>query len=68
VDVVLVGDAGADVEELADACVAGEVAHGPAKEGAVGPDIGSRVVDAAHSGGGVLDCLAVGGEVVGAAQ
>ena len=30
VEVVEVGDAGADVEELANARVAGEVAHGPA--------------------------------------
>jgi hypothetical protein len=31
------GQAGADVEELADACLADQVAHGPAEERPVAP-------------------------------
>jgi len=65
VDVVLRGDAGADVEELADARLCGQETHGPAEEGAVragdGPGVG---LDRDHRPGGIL----VGPEIVITAQ
>ena len=64
VDVPLGGDARADVEELADARLAGQEADGPAEEGPVGAHDGPRVgLDRDQGAGGVL----VGPEVVVAA-
>jgi len=65
VDVLLRGDARADVEELPDAGLAGQVPNGPAEKGPVGPHDGPHVgVHRDHCAGGVL----VGPEVVAAAQ
>jgi hypothetical protein len=63
--VVLGRDAGADVQELAQPGLVGQVAHGAAEELPVGADAGDdeRVVGDRGLGG-----LPVGGEVVLAAQ
>jgi hypothetical protein len=69
VDVVAGGDAGADVEELADADLARQVPHAAAEEGPVGPGVAAGAVDAAGVGGeGVLGDLAVDREVVAAPE
>jgi len=57
--------AGADVEELADARLAAQLADGPAEEGPVGADRGD---DLRVGRGGELSGLLVGGVVVLAAQ
>src|SRR5690606_40665984 len=60
----LAGQAGADIEELADAGL-GQVAYGPAQEGAVGPGGDSRL---RHEGEDLLGRLAVRGAVGRAAE
>src|SRR5690606_23307288 len=67
--VVVVRDAGADVEELAQPAFAGEEADDPPEEGPVGPGVGAGALDAAGvGGGGVLGGPAVDLEVVVAAE
>jgi len=65
VGVVRGGDPGADVEELPDAGLRGQVAHGPAEERAVAADAHSHERVGRHE---LLGQLAVGGEVVLAAE
>jgi hypothetical protein len=57
--------AGADVEELADAGLGGQVTDGPAEERAVGPHVGR---DPRPDGNDLLGGFPVGGEIVLAAQ
>jgi hypothetical protein len=64
-----VGDARADVEELAEADLAGQEPHRPPEEGAVGAGIGAGAVEPARVGGErVCRDLPVDGEMVRAAQ
>ena len=64
-----IGDARADVEELAEPDLAGQEPHRPPEEGAVGAGIGAGAVEPARVGGeGVCGDLAVDGEMVRAAQ
>jgi hypothetical protein len=65
VDVAGGGDAGADVQELADTRLTGQVLHGAAQEGPLLAHLGADRGDLL--GDGLSDRL-VGGEVVLAAQ
>jgi hypothetical protein len=65
VNVVISGDAGTDVEELADAGPAGQEPHGAAEEGPVGAHHGADI--GVQSDGRAGD-VSVGLEVVDAAQ
>jgi hypothetical protein len=55
------GQAGADIQELADARLAGQVAHRPGQERLVSPHRRNQVRISSHR---VLSCLPVHGEVV----
>jgi hypothetical protein len=55
---------GANVQELADAALAGQVAHRPGEERPAGPDVGD---DPRIGGDRLLGGITVGGEVVFAA-
>ena len=67
-DVVGVGDARPDVEELADAGLGGEPADGPPEERPVGAGLGPGVVHAAHERRDLAGGVAIHGEVVRPAE